>query len=87
MQGDTGPIPGQGTKIPHALEQSSPQAATREKPLPSAMKIWYAATKTNTAKKREKVSDPEGPIRKFYHILKVAKKVELKCFHHHNKIW
>ena len=26
--------------------------------------------KTNTAKKREKVSDPEGPIRKFYHILK-----------------
>ena len=30
MQGDVGLIPGQGTKIPHALETMSPQASTRE---------------------------------------------------------
>ena len=29
--GDTGPIPGQGTKIPHAAQQLSLQATTREK--------------------------------------------------------
>ena len=28
--GDTGSIPGQVTKIPHAVEQLSPQAATTE---------------------------------------------------------
>ena len=28
--GDVGLIPGQGTKIPHALEKLSPQASTRE---------------------------------------------------------
>ena len=28
--GDSGSIPGQGTKIPHALEQLNPHAATRE---------------------------------------------------------
>ena len=37
--GDTGSIPGQGTKIPHAAEQLSPRALepachTREKPVP-----------------------------------------------------
>ena len=30
MQGDTGSIPGQGTKIPHAAKQLSPHAATTE---------------------------------------------------------
>ena len=30
--GDAGSIPGQGTKIPHAAEQLSPRATTREKP-------------------------------------------------------
>ena len=30
--GDAGSIPGRGTKIPHAAEQLSPRATTREKP-------------------------------------------------------
>ena len=30
--GDAGLIPGQGTKIPYAMGQLSPRAATREKP-------------------------------------------------------
>ena len=31
--GDAGSIPGQGTKIPHAMGQLNPHAATREKPV------------------------------------------------------
>ena len=31
--GDMGSIPGQGTKIPHAAEQMSLHATTREKPV------------------------------------------------------
>ena len=31
--GDTGPVPGQGTKIPHAAGQKSPCVTTRGKPM------------------------------------------------------
>ena len=40
---DTGPIPGQGTKIPHAREQLSPRATTGESC--AAMKDPHATTK------------------------------------------
>ena len=43
--GDTGSIPGQGTKIPHASEQVSPRMATSESVHPQH-KITHDATKT-----------------------------------------
>ena len=43
--GDASSIPGQGTKIPHAVEQLSPRASTGEKPAHST-KTAGAATKT-----------------------------------------
>ena len=36
MQEDKGSIPGQGTKIPHAAEQLSPEATTAEPTLATA---------------------------------------------------
>ena len=39
--GDVGLIPGQGTKIPHATEQLSPHASTRE---PAYHKLWSPCT-------------------------------------------
>ena len=45
--GDVGSIPGQGTKIPHAKEQLSLHASTRESC--SMTKILCAATKTHAA--------------------------------------
>ena len=45
MQGSTGLIPGQGTKIPHISGQLSPAAVTTE-PEPR-LESWYTATKDN----------------------------------------
>ena len=47
--GDTGSVPGQGTKIPHATGQLSPHTATK--------KIPHAATKTPMQPKVNKKSN------------------------------
>ena len=53
--GDTGSIPGQGTKIPHALEQLSRQAtagvSAPQRKIPNdAMRIPCAVTETRRSK-------------------------------------
>ena len=54
MQGTTGSIPDWGTKIPHATEPLSPQAATREfiNHKESARTIPGATTKTQSTQKK-----------------------------------
>jgi len=58
--GDTGSIPGRGTKIPHAVEQRSPCVTSRETP-PKLEKACCNRSPCSQKKKRKKIETEFPP--------------------------